>query len=142
MNTEAGRGMDAQLQAWVKQTMDTAVQELTRSGLYQGSMVEARPAWVLPHTLLIGKIREQGEESSYDWFICGDCPTDRAPSTVAASPREAARHFALQWQLDAARSERGEATPPGRPVVEQAGDLVRRAESLYELTQKPGFWAS
>lgn len=126
--------------AWRSKTLEEAVNELTRRGVVESLLVEARPAWTLPFTLLIGKIREHGSERGFDWFICGDCPTDVAPHSVAATPREAARHFALQWQLDSAKQEQGKAASPNRPAFDTPEGLVKRAEALYELTRDPGLW--
>jgi hypothetical protein len=116
------------LNAWIKQHMDSAVRELMDLGLAEGVIVEAKPAWVFPFTLLIGRLREHGQLGGFDWFICGDAPTSHVSSTVAATPREAARHFALQWQIDAARQgDAGE-------------DLARKAEALYELVEQDSLW--
>lgn len=119
---------DDELKAWVKKTMDAAVDELMRRGVVDSVVVEARPAWTLPFSLLIGQVREQGAAEAFDWFICGDSPVTVAKHTVAASPREAARHFALQWQLEAARQGAdGEA-------------LSQRAGALYELVEEDSLW--
>jgi len=117
-----------ELQAWIKQRLDAAVQEITERGLMDSVVLEARPAWFLPFSLLIGQVREHGRGQGFDWFICGDGPTTLAHSTVAASPREAARHFALQWQLTAARQGSGES------------ELSQRAGALYELVEDAAFW--
>jgi len=119
---------DEALKAWIKERTDTAVQELIDRGLIESVVVETRPAWVFPYTLLIGKVRESARDGGFDWFICGDAPITVASSRVAVTPRDAARHFALQWQLEAAR--RGEA----------GTELAKRAEALYELTEEDRLW--
>ena len=119
-----------ELEAWVKQQLAKAVQELTEKKLVESIVVEAKPAWVLPFVLLIGKIREQGRTDGFDWFIYGDAPTTVALSRVAVTPRDAARHFALQWHLEAGR--RGEA----------GAELTRRAEALHELVEEDSLWQS
>ncbi|MCU0988836.1 MAG: DUF4826 family protein [Xanthomonadales bacterium] len=119
---------DEKLNAWVKQRMDGAVRELMQRGVVEDVVVEAKPAWVFPFTLLIGRIRDQSGRAGFDWFICGDAPLSHVDSKMAATPREAARHFALQWQLDATRA--GEA----------GADLVKKAEALYELVQQDALW--
>lgn len=121
---------DEALKAWTKKTMDVAVKELMDRGVLESVVAEARPAWMLPFTLLIGQVREHGATEGFDWFICGDGPITVASSKVAASPREAARHFALQWQLQASRKG-GEGT-----------ELTHKAEALYELVEDPGLWES
>ena len=127
---EARQRPEAALEAWVKQTMDEAVEELMDRGVVGSVVAESRPAWTLPFTLLIGQVREHGKTDHFDWFICGDGPTTAANSKVAVTPREAARHFALQWQLQAAREgAKGEG-------------LAQKAGALYELVEDEAFWES
>ena len=119
-----------ELKAWVKQHLDTAVRELTGKDIFESLLVEAKPAWVFPFRVLIGKVREQGQPREFQWFICGDVPTDHVNSGVASTPRDVARHFALKWQLDAARQQED----PG------GGELAEQAEALYELVDQSGLW--
>ena len=128
MNNKPDSEIDEKLQAWVKQQLDEAVQELIGQGIFQRLLIEAKPAWVFPFQILIGEIRkrEQGEELS--WLICGDLPTSHLRSTHASSPREVARHFALKWQLDAAR------------LGDEGRDLAEKAMALYELVNIESLW--
>jgi hypothetical protein len=128
MAQHGGPQRSEELDAWIKQQIDAAVQELIARGVVDSAVVEAKPAWVLPFALLIGKVREHGRASGFDWFICGDAPITITGFAVADRPREAARHFALQWQLEAARQ--GEA----------GKDLAKKAEALYELVEEDGLW--
>lgn len=119
---------DEKLNAWISDSVNSAVKSLTSQGLFDGVVVEAKPAWVLPGQILIGKLRERDNKGLFYWFICGDLPTDSAPSSVASNAREAARHFSMKWQLDAERRSDG------------ASVLVQRAEALYGLTEEPALW--
>lgn len=121
---------DEAIKAWIKKSMDDVVQELMDRGVLDSIVAEARPAWILPFTLLIGQVREHGKSGGFDWFICGDGPTTVANSKVAASPREAARHFALQWQLEASRKGA------------DGAELSHKAGALYELVEDQGMWES
>jgi hypothetical protein len=105
------------LDAWTSQTLETAVQELLDGGITSNALVEAKPAWVLPFQILIGMLREQGDDTGFWWFIGGDLPTDHAKSTIAPSAREAARYFALRWQLRAAKDADADA---GSRLAEKA----------------------
>jgi hypothetical protein len=120
---------DPALQDWISKRMNEATNELIKRGLIQAAVAEAKPAWVLPFTLLIGRIRDLGREDGFDWFICGDGPLTHVRSNCAESPREAARHFALQWQLLASRM--GGA---------QGDELARKAGALYELVEEEQLW--
>ena len=120
-----------ELKAWIKQRLDEAVHELMKRGVVETIVVEAKPAWVFPFQILIGKIRDRARSNRFDWFICGDVPTDHLNCAAASTPRDAARHFVLKWQLDAAR----QAEDPG-------SQLADKAEALYRLVDEPGLWQS
>ena len=120
--------IDDKLKSWIDTCIAEAVSELSGQGLMAGIMIEAKPAWVLPHRILIGKLRDPGAWSDFYWFVCGEVPTDCLPSSVASSPRDVARHFSLKWQLDAAR---------------QGGEGAEREESaelLYALSDDGRLW--
>jgi hypothetical protein len=134
-----------ELNAWIKKQRDAAVSKFTRKGSIDSLIVEAKPAWVLPFQILIGKIRAQGLAKDFDWFICGELPTDYLASSVTSTPRETAKHFAMKWQLAAARHKRSTeqdlsaATPD--PQQEDSGDqLAGHAEALYEVVEDDRLW--
>jgi hypothetical protein len=120
---------EEQLREWTEQTLQTTVEELLERGITNTPLVEARPAWVLPFQILIGKIREQGDETGFWWFIGGDLPTDHVESSAAQSVREAARYFALRWQIRAANDK------------DAGSELAERAEALYQLAEDEQLWS-
>jgi len=129
LSEEAGQPSE-ELNNWIKDQLQAAIQHLGKLGVIQSVVVEAKPAWVLPFTLVIGQVREKERLVGFDWFISGDAPITHAEAAAAKTPREAARHFALQWQLKAARQG------------EDGEDLARKAEALYELVEDDQFWSS
>lgn len=136
---------EQELEKWLNNQLASAVRELTEQGLFNTAMVEAKPAWVFPFSLLIGMIREQGETTSFDWFISGDFPTARVHSSSASTAREAARHFALKWQLEAKRMEENIQEPTDGETRSEvsgktSGQLVEMAQSLYELVEQDSLW--
>lgn len=120
--------MDQTTQEWVSSHVSNAVYDLMDQGVLEDFLVEAKPAWVLPMTLIIGKARVRGSANRFYWFLCGDAPTMAAEGTVAATPRLAARHFSYQWQLKLSAENNGDASE------------LQKAESLYELTEMDQFW--
>ncbi len=118
----------AEAEAWAREAVAGAVEHLTQRGLFSTVTIEAKPVWVLPDIAVIGQVREQGSQGRFYWFICGAFPTDCVRSDVAPTPRAAARHFSLQWQLDADR------------MGEQGKGLSERAEVLHELAEDDIFW--
>ena len=138
-------GGDEKLKIWTRQQLEAAVKTLTGRQLFSGFLVEAKPAWVLPFQILIGKVREKGQTKTYDWLICGEVPTDLVNAQAAKTPREAARYFALKWQRDAAL---GADLPSGPAATTPAvsrdrnapASLAEQAEALYELVEDPRVW--
>jgi len=132
-----------ELQVWVKQRLDVAVKELINNSVFGSLLVEAKPAWVYPFQVLIGKIREHGSSKTFEWLICGEVPTDFVNSAVASTPREAARYFAMKWQLEVARhKDLLEQKSPGPvPQLREPGSqLAETAEALYELVDDEKLW--
>lgn len=132
-----------ELQAWVKQRLDVAVKELINNSVFGSLLVEAKPAWVYPFQVLIGKVREHGSSKTFKWLICGEVPTDFVNSAAASTPREAARYFAMKWQLEVARhKDLSDQKSPG-PVPElreSDSQLAELAEELYELADDENLW--
>ena len=134
-----------ELKAWIKKQLDDAVQKLMKQGDVEGLLVEAKPAWVLPFQILIGKIRPQGQTRGFQWCICGEVPTDFLQSSIAITPRDALRHFSMKWQLEAARHHdkvtQGLSGPESESVREVGGvQLSEMAEALYELVDDARLW--
>ena len=132
-----------QLDAWTKKQLDAAVQKLMDLDVIDSIIVEAKPAWVLPFQILIGKIRAHGRAKDFDWFICGELPTDFVGSAAASTPREVAKHFAMKWQLEVARHKDlslQESPGPVPQLGETGSQLAETAEALYELADDDGLW--
>ena len=134
-----------ELNAWIKKQLDTTVRKLMAQGAIDSLIVEAKPAWVLPFQILIGKVRAQGQSGDFEWFICGEVPTDYLASSVATTPRETAKHFVMKWQLAAARhQEKAEQSPSATAPESQQQDpgkqLADHAEALYEVVEDDRLW--
>ena len=130
--------------AWVRETLDRAVAEITGHAVLEGNFVEARAVWSLPYRVMIGQIRETRESATFHWIICGDLPTDHIPSNVAVTPRDALRHFSLKWQLGAARYDdpatRKAAGMDSLPQDGRGARLAEIAEKLYALAEDDSLW--
>lgn len=129
--TEQTEQADAEAIAeWTKSVFSKGVQALLDKGVIPYEVVEARPAWALPKTLVIGQVRESNRPDAFMWVICGGVPTDHVGSGAATTPREAARHFSLKWQLDATRIA----------DVAAADALATQAEVLYKIADDDKLW--
>jgi hypothetical protein len=111
-----------------------------------GAAIDAAPMWAKPYKILIAKVWDATQKSAFIWTIAGeDAVTDHVTGAVAANPQEAARHFALKWQMDAERlrAVAQEKAPAGQDkqfVDEYANRLVQKAEALYEMTTHDEIW--
>ena len=130
MTKELGKNSKQEAQRWIRTQLDAAVLQMGADGVFDNTIIEVKPVWSAQKTFLLGKAREQGDMTTFRWFICGEVPLDSVPANVAATPREAARHFALKWQLEATRVQ-GQASRT----------LVRLAEHLYALTDNDPLWS-
>ena len=115
---------------WTRETFDKAVREIVELGLIDGALVEARPFWNVPNSVVIGQVRESNDPAIFFWIIAVEGVTDYVGSAAAATPREAARHFSLKWQLDASHSD----------DTLFADRLVTRAEELYDMVENESLW--
>ena len=141
MNKNFDLPEQAELNTWIKKHLDASVRKFMKQGSVESIMVEAKPAWVLPFQILIGKIRTPGSSKEFDWFICGEVPTDYLESSVASAPRDAAKHFAMKWQLAAARHQQNPVAITQKSRQEDpAAELVKQAEALYELVEDDRLW--
>ena len=116
--------------AWIRQQLDDAVEQVLSRGVINDKLAEARPVWSIPDKVMIGQIRVPSEPGSFIWIICGDFPVDCIGASVAATARDAARHFSLKWQLDAAQQNE-----PSLATI-----LIRKAEELYEFAEEDRLW--
>ncbi|MGI9236005.1 MAG: DUF4826 family protein [Woeseiaceae bacterium] len=121
---------DATLSPWARDTFDRAVRNIIDLGIIDGAFAEARPAWAQPDNVVIGQLRDANEPTSFIWVISGEVPTDHITSDVAATARDAARHFSLKWQMDAAHTKNSAVS----------NMLVAKAEQLYEIVEDDNLW--
>lgn len=115
--------------AWLRALIDDATATLGGLGLFDDPLMDIKPAWTLPHRILIGKVRAHGNAAGFRWFVCGELPLDHIGDDAAGTPREAARHFSMKWQLEATRQAGADAE-----------SLIRNAEALYAVVADDRLW--
>lgn len=134
------------LKAWFKPVLDEVVQEMLKRNAVTGTAVEASPTWAFPGKILIAKVWGMGQKNRFIWTISGEeVITDHIPGSMATTPKDAARHFALKWQMDADRLLAvGRSKSPTEDSKQQmdsyANKLITDAESLYDLTERDEMW--
>ena len=145
--TESNADADQEaIESWYKTLLDSTVKEMVRIKAVSGVAVQASPAWMLPHEILISKVWGINQESDFVWSISIDkFIADFVAGTVAPTPREAARHFSLKWQMDADRllhMEENKA-PVAKPDIDlkaYSKQLIQHAETLHDLANRDESW--
>lgn len=145
MSTDNAEMTQESVTAWAKQRLAAAVAEVTEKGIFEGLTIEARPEWTLPHKIVIGRIRDTGPSHRVFWIIAGELPTDCIDGNLCASPREAARHFALKWQIGAEQilSEefrKSQGLTQERDWEAESQNLTGAAQSLYQVVEADQVW--
>ncbi len=134
------------LKKWLKPILDDVVKEMIARKAIVGAAVEASPAWAFPNQILIAKVWGMGQKTRFIWTISGEgVITDYFAGSMAATPKDAARHFALKWQMDADRlREVGSSKSPVGNTETHMGSyadkLIKDAEFLYDLTEREEIW--
>jgi len=145
--TESNADADTEaLGSWYKPLLDNVVKEMIRIKAVTGAAVQASPVWMVPYEILIAKVWGITHENEFVWTISVDkFIADFIAGSLAATPREVARHFSLKWQLDADRLPNLiKSTVP----IENADtrtqayskQLIRYAETLYDLANRDDVW--
>lgn len=135
-----------ELKNWYKPLLDTVVQEMLKRNAIAGAAVEAAPVWIFPYKILIAKAWSMGEKTRFIWTISGErVITDYIAGNMAATPKDAARHFALKWQMDADRllavgKSKGPTGEAQSQMSSYTNKLIQDAESLYDLTERDEVW--
>lgn len=128
MSDQVNSPSSAENLAWGKDRLAAAIDDLADKGIIDTPFVEARIAWMLPQQFFIAELRESSTSPPALWLIGGEgMPVDHVDVALADTPRDAARHFGLKWQLAVER----EGVNPA---------LEARAELLLGLTQVDEAW--
>jgi hypothetical protein len=134
------------LKPWYKGVLDGVVRDMLKAGAVVGTAVEATPVWAVRNEILIARVWGAGQKSSFIWTISGEgMITDHIAGSVAATPRDVARHFSLKWQMDAERlfqiARRKDVPANAAKQIETyAGRIIQCAERLYDLASRDDIW--
>jgi len=144
---EANADADAAaLKAWYTKLLDKTVKEMIDVKAVTGDAIQAAPVWMVPNEMLIAKVWGISKEHEFVWAIAVDkLIADYVAGSLAATPQDVARHFALKWQMDVDRLLSVDPDQaPGNVTSEQMKDYANRlteyAEVLYELANRDDVW--
>lgn len=134
------------LKTWYTRLLDQVVKEMIRVKAVTGAAVQASPVWMVPNEVLIAKVWGVANESDFVWTMSIDkLISDYIAGSLAATPRDVARHFSLKWQMDADRLVNfDQKTAPDKKTDERMQDysnkLIQYAETLYDLANRDDAW--
>lgn len=145
--TEAHDDTDKKaLKAWYTKLLYAVVRDMIKIGAVSGAAAEARPVWISPYKVLIAKVWEASQKSNFIWTISGEAViTDHIAGNVATTPRDAARHFSLKWQMDADRllelaKNKGAGESTEANMEAYTTKLIQYAEYLYDMASRDEVW--
>ncbi len=135
---------EAAFAQWHQAQQQQVADYVRRQGIFDTD-ITGEWLWIIPHRAMLGRIWPKHGVSPKYWIITGVVPTDHADSGVARNVREAARYFALKWQLEAARLGKGSGAAPsvaGDKIdwKDMENNIARRAEWLHDLMQDNRRW--
>jgi hypothetical protein len=134
------------IREWYTKLLDNVVKEMISLKAVSGAAVQAAPVWAAPTEMLMAKVWGVGSESDFVWTLSIDkFIADYIAGSLATTPREAAQHFSMKWQMDAerlaafAKSEKADAKSEEK-IKENSAKLIQYAEFLYDLTTRDEVW--
>lgn len=134
------------LKAWYTNLLDKVVKEMIDIKAVSDTAVQASPVWMIPNEVLIAKVWGVSKESDFIWTLSVDkLIADYIAGSMAASPRDVARHFSMKWQMDADRllnhpQVKGSGDKPDPKMQEFSNKLVGYAETLFDLSNRDEPW--
>lgn len=132
--------MDKLRQEWVRTQFQKANRFLAEKGVIPSKVLTDESRYLAPY-VAIWKMESKRPSSKTFWVMSGDLPSDFVDVKVAATARDAVRHFSMMWQMQAENLVRSGATRDATQA-KFAQLLVSRAESLYRIHNDEKLWGS
>ncbi|MCG9697018.1 DUF4826 family protein [Shewanella sp. Isolate11] len=130
--------IEARTQVWIREHFQKANRFLAEKGVIPERVIAEESRYLAPF-LAIWKLESKQPKSQTFWVMSGDLPTDYVDVSVAATARDAIRHFSMMWQLKAENLMKSGATQdPTQAKFAQL--LVSRAESLFQIHNDEKLW--
>lgn len=129
---------EALTQQWIREHFQKANRFLAEKGVIPSKVIAAESRYLAPY-LAVWKMESKQPKPQTFWVMSGDLPSDYVDVKVAASARDAIRHFSMIWQLKAENLKNSGATKdPTQAKFAQL--LISRAESLYQIHNDEKLW--
>ena len=136
--TEPAVDQEALRQEWVRTQFQKANRFLAEKGVIPSNVLANESRYLAPY-LAIWKMESKQPKKQTFWVMSGDLPSGYVDVKVAATARDAIRHFSMMWQLKAENLHKSGATKDATQM-KFAQLLVSRAESLYKMHQDEKLW--
>lgn len=127
---------------WVREQHDQMARYAVRRELV-GEDAEGLPIWSIPHQVFLGRFYDKSNPTAGYWYIAGSVPSDHIERHLAPDPRQAVRHIALKWQLQAAQIEAGgsdDGTEQRADFADVSRNLAEAAEMLMGCVENDSYW--
>lgn len=125
-------------QEWIREHFQKANRFLGEKGIIPSKVIADESRYLAPY-VAVWKMESKQPKKQTFWVMSGDLPSDYVDVKVAATARDALRHFSMMWQLKAENLEKSGATKePTQAKFAQL--LVSRAESLYQIHNDEKLW--
>lgn len=131
---------------WYTHLLDKVVEEMISLKAVSGVAVQASPVWMVPNEMLMAKVWGIGAENDFIWTMSIDkLLSDYIAGSLAATPKDVARHFSMKWQMDADRlvnfaKSKASGGTSEKQMQEYSSKLIQYAETLYELSNRDDVW--
>ncbi|BAJ01788.1 DUF4826 family protein [Shewanella violacea] len=125
-------------QEWIREHFQKANKFLAEKGIIPSKVIADESRYLAPY-VAVWKMESKQPKKQTFWVMSGDLPSDYVDVKVAATAREALRHFSMMWQLKAENLiKTGAIKEPTQAKFAQL--LVSRAESLYQIHNDEKLW--
>ncbi|MBE7214814.1 DUF4826 family protein [Shewanella benthica] len=125
-------------QEWIREHFQKANKFLAEKGIIPSKVIVDESRYLAPY-VAVWKMESKQPKKQTFWVMSGDLPSDYVDVKMAATARDALRHFSMMWQLKAENLKQSGATrEPTQAKFAQL--LVSRAESLYHIHNDEKLW--
>ncbi|MCL1126792.1 DUF4826 family protein [Shewanella surugensis] len=125
-------------QEWIQTQFQKANKFLAEKGILPSKVHPESSRYLAPF-VAIWKIESKKPIKQTFWVMSGDLPADYVDINVAATARDALRHFSMVWQMKAENIR--QSTLINDPTQAKFAQLlVSRAESLYQIHNDDKLW--
>ncbi|WP_394132052.1 DUF4826 family protein [Shewanella maritima] len=137
-STEQAQDQEALREQWVREHFQKANRFLAEKGIIPSKVIADDSRYLAPY-LAVWKMESKQPKKQTFWVMSGDLPSDYVDVKVAATAREAIRHFSMMWQLKAENLHQSGVTKD-KTQLDFANLLISRAESLHHMCNDDKIW--